>query len=125
MAGKSIDRAYLEVDGTRIICDSIDIDPEDDTDFVTGMTTDNEPLGIRSGNRRYDVRAEVTMNDDEDVDFHLLWQDKDNIPVSVEFEGGVTWAWSNGVISKPGLGARHGEKVTWSLELKCWGLQVS
>jgi hypothetical protein len=84
-----IDRAYLDIDGINVACDSIDIEPEDDTDFVTAMTKDNEPIGTKSGNRRFSVSAKVTMTDDEEVDFEALWEEKTNVKVNVEFEGGT------------------------------------
>jgi hypothetical protein len=120
-----IDRAYLEVDGEQILCDSINIDPEDDTDFVTAMTPSNSPLGFKHGNKRYNITTDVTMSDDEDVDFHDLWFEKTNVPVEIEYEGGTTWSFGKGVISKPGVASTHGEKTTWSLELKCYDLAIS
>jgi hypothetical protein len=125
MPGDPIDRAYLEIDGDQIYCDSIDIEPEDDSEFVTAMTKDNEPIGVSMGNRRYRIRADITVREDEDVDLHQLWEDKENVPAGVEFESGKTWEFSNGYVSKPGISARHGEKATWSLELLCYGLQIS
>ena len=125
MAGDIIDRAYLEIDGDQVHCDSIDIDPEDDSEFVTAMTPSNDPLGVSMGNRRYRLRADVTVREDEDVDFHQLWEEKESIPVGVEFESGVTWEFSEGYISKPGIAARHGEACKWSIEILAFGLQIS
>lgn len=121
----SIDRAYLEIDGTSVYCDSIDIDPEDDTDFVTAMTPDNEPLGTKSGNRRFSVSAKVTMMEDEDVDFDDLWETKSNVKVNVIYEGGTTHSFGRGVVSKPGVSANHGDKTTRNIELKCWQRVIS
>ncbi|HHE72818.1 MAG TPA: hypothetical protein ENL34_11125 [Chloroflexi bacterium] len=125
MPNKVIDRGYLNIDGDQVLCDSIDIDPEDDSEFAMAMTPDGEPLGVVSGSRRYRVRADVTMRADEAVDFHQLWVDKTSVPTEVQYEGGVTWAFSEGVISKPGNQSSHGEKAKWSIELLCWGLQIS
>jgi hypothetical protein len=122
---KAVTRAYLEIDGEQVICDTIDIDPENDSDFVTSMTTDNEPLDVVSGNRRHRVRAEVKLRQDMDVDFHQIWEDEDNVPVEVELEGGDIYAFSYGRIASPSISARHGEAATVSLEILCWGLQKS
>ena len=120
-----IDRAYLDIDGTNVACDSIDIEPEDDTDFVTAMTKDNEPIGTKSGNRRYNVTCKVTMTDDEEVDFEALWEEKTNVKVNVEFEGGTYWTFGKGVIAKSGIAAAHGDKTTRNLDLKCWQRVIS
>ncbi len=125
MAGDPIDRAYLEIDGDQVFCDSISTDPEDDSDFVTAMTKDNQPIGVSHGNLRHRLTAEMSVREDEDVNFHRLLEDKSNVPVSIEYENGETWDWSNGVISKVGMAARHGEKVTRSVDILAWGLQIS
>jgi len=121
----TIDRAYLEIDGDQLVCDSITIKATDGAQHITAMTPDNEPIGISRGNRQYSVSAELTMRDDEAVDFHQLWVDREEITVEVQFEGGVTWAWQTCELSEPGLSAKHGDKVSWSLELLCRGLQIS
>jgi hypothetical protein len=80
---------------------------------------------VTYGNKRYKIAADCTMTDEEDVDFHQLWSDKENVPVEVQYQDGTTWAFNNGVFSKVALASKHGEKTTWSLEILCWGLQIS
>jgi hypothetical protein len=121
----NIDRAYLEIDGDQIYMDNIDIKMSDGTKMVTAMTPDNEPIGVVSGNREYAVSGDCTMQAEDAVDFHQLWVDKDEVPLEVQFEGGVTWAWDKAVMAAPGVKASHGDKVTWTIEMLCRGLQIS
>lgn len=125
MAGDVIDRAYFEIDGKQVYCDSIEEDPEDDTDFVTAMTPNNDPIGFRSGNLRYNLSAEVTMLAAEQVDFDKLWTAKRIVKAKVIFEGGKVHAYNKVVVAKPGTAAKHGEEVKRSIECKAYGRVVS
>jgi hypothetical protein len=125
--GDPIDRAYLEVDGEQVYCESIDIDLDDKTDWVDAMTKDNEPLGVVSGNRHGEIKATLAVreDDEDDIDWIDLWEKKTNVTVVVEFENGRTFSFAKGVVSKPSEGAKHGDKATRQVELKCWNLVVS
>lgn len=125
MAGDIIDRAYLDVDGEQVFCDSIDIDPENQSDFVNAMTPNNEPLGIRSGNEQFDVKADVTMRATEEVDFDDHWHKKTIVKIMVNFEGGKTHSFGKAVVTKPGIAAKVGEEVKRSIELKAWSRIIS
>lgn len=125
--GDPIDRAYLEVDGEQVFCESIDPDFDDKTEWVDAMTKDGEPLGVVSGNRHATVKASIAMREDEedDIDWIDLWEKKTNVPVSIEFQNGRTFSFAKAVVSKPSTSSKHGDKTTWSVELMCWQLVVS
>jgi hypothetical protein len=120
MAGNVVDKASIDISGDILWADSVDIAPEDDTDFVTAMTDDNSPLGIKRGNERFTVTAEVTMTVDDDT-VEAAWEDKRNVPVVVYFENGVTHSFAYGAIAKVDLAAKSGESVKRTIEIKAWG----
>ena len=123
--GDPIDRAYLEIDSTQVFCESIDPDFDDKTEWVDAMTKDNQPLGVVRGNQHGEIKATIAMLEGEEVDFIDLWEKKTNIPVTIEYQEGATLSFGKGVLSKPGISSKHGDKTTWSIELKCWNLVVS
>lgn len=125
MAGDIIDRAYLDIDGAQVFCDSIDIEPENDSDWVTAMTPDNNPLGVRGGNDRFGVSADITMRETEEVNFDSLWQERTIVKIMVEFEGGSVHTYQKAVVTKSGTAAKHGEEVKRSIELNAWDRIIS
>ena len=120
-----IDRAYLEIEGDQILCESVGIDMEDGSAFVEAMTPDNEPLGFSRGNRKYTVTADVTMDESDPVDFHQIWADGDEFTAEVQYEGGLTYAWNRCILTSLSTKSQTGDKTTYSLSMLCMGLQVS
>lgn len=122
--GDPIDRSYLDLAGIDVSCDSIDPDFDDSTDWVKAMTRNNEPLGLKSGNRTCDCKVDVTMREGE-INFLKIWKDKTNVPCTIEYESGRSFSFSKGRIGKPSISAREGEKVTWSFDMKLWMLSIT
>lgn len=126
MAGNVIDKASIDINGEIYWADSVDIDPEDDTDFVTAMTDNNQPLGIKRGNERFNISAEISLTIDQTGDgLETAWSEKSNVPVIVYFENGETHSFSKGAISKIGLAAKSGESVKRTIEIKAWDRAIA
>lgn len=125
--GDPISRAFLTVNGKKVVCESIEMDPDDGTEFVEAMTEDNEPLGVSHGNLKNTITAEIPMRegDTADVDFDDLQETKSNVVTTVEFRSGRIHTFQKGVVAKHAPSSRVGEKVTRSVELKVWRRVIS
>jgi hypothetical protein len=125
--GDPIDRAYLEINGVQVTCESIDVDPDDKTEWVEAMTRDNYPLGVVRGNMKAEVKATIAMREAEadDIDILELWEKKTNVPVSIEYQNGRTISFGKGVVAKPAISSKHGSATNETLDMKCWEMTVS
>jgi hypothetical protein len=120
MANNVIDKVSIDVGSSILWADSVEVDTEDGTDFVDAMTDNNEPLGIKRGTEKFTITVEVSMTTDQDDEIDAAWEDKRNIPVTIYFDGGNTWSFSKGAISKAGISAKSGEAVQRRIEVKSW-----
>lgn len=120
MSGYVVDKASLDIGSETLWSDSVDVSPEDDTDFVLAMTDDNMPLGVKRGNERFTISCEVSMTTDSD-ELEAAWEDKRNVPVIVYYENGPTHSFAYGAISKIDIAAKSGESVKRTIEVKAWG----
>ena len=124
-SGDPIDRAYLEISGTRLPFDSIDNNPEDGSKFVEAMTPDREPLGVVSGTVKYTLKGTLTMRVSEEIDLHSIWRNKTLFQAAIEYEGGKTWSWGRAKLSKCDLSSKNGEETKWTVEVLAWMLVIS
>jgi len=125
--GDPISRAFVNVNGKTAVAESVEIDPDDSTEFVEGMTEDNEPLGVSHGNMKTTITLEIPMRegDSADIDWEDLQETKENVITTVRFRNGRTHTYQKGVVAKAPNSASTGEKASRSIELMVWRRAIS
>lgn len=116
-----VDRAYLEIDGEIIDCDSID-------DKVTGnkeprkvMNRQNRPIAHKHGQPEYSISAEFPMDLALSTKFNRLLEENTSFTTTIEYSGQDG---SSRIVSylkcevyEVNASAKEGDSATISLEI--------
>ena len=123
MAPQIIDRCYLTIDGTEVVCESIDTDVDPAEQIVNAMTRDNLPLGRAHGNPKIDLAVVTAMDGSSDgMDFEAMCLSKQEFSATKEYEGGTIKTYVHCAVAKATERARTGAHVSWNLTITSLGV---
>lgn len=115
---KLVDRAYIEINGTQLTIEVSDVDHDPSAKEVEAMTRDGAHLGWSFGCPKYTVTGDVPYDADQtDIDLLETCSKRTPVTAMIEYEGGDSWNYTEGLILKCSRKSGTGKHVTDSITM--------
>lgn len=124
MAGDLLDREYLDINGMEFEVETLNQEPDNNSNVVDSMTRNGQPLGMSSGNLKWEITADLVVKASQLDYIDALEQYLTNVtevPIVVMQEGGRSYGYTTGFVTGMGSSASSGESIKRSITVKAWG----